>query len=170
MAAVLKDNAGNVVSRRESDDVSANDPNGPSNTNASARPFPLAKPLRSITDEMWHVQFPNWDTRLRDENDANRRRFMAIPFGNGVVKTAHYGSGIYSVLVLNGPFRGQVWVTDPHMGDYVPAAMRTDLHDSLIKTENSYSLHEIGFSFFDWYNHWLSAAAREIEREYRSAT
>ncbi len=169
MAAVLKDETGKVAKRLEFDDVAASyDPNGSGSTTAASRPFPLVNPYRSITDEMWQVQIPRWDARLRAENEANRNRFMAIPFGDGAIKVAHYGSGIYAVLVLNGPFRGQVWVTDPNLGDYVPISMRTDLHNTSFKVENSYSLHREAFFFLDWYNHWLRAAIAEIDRQYRS--
>ena len=42
--------------------------------------------------------------------------------------------------------------------------MRTDLHDTTIKTENAYTLRESAFSFDDWYDHWLNAADAELAR------
>jgi len=167
MAVTLTDEDGQTTYKAELDDVaSIYDPNGLSNTATAKEPFPLKTPYRSITDEMWSVQIPNWDDRLRSEHQRNKSEFKKISFGHGVFRIADYGSGIYAVLVINGNFRGQVWLTDPHMGDYVPASMRTDLHDSTIKTENAYRLHSNSFSFNDWYNHWLDSAFRELDREY----
>jgi hypothetical protein len=159
MGVVLKNALGKIIHRRSYEDVSVNyDPTGAKNTSAAARPFPLVEPHRSITDEMWKVQIPNWDEKLRAENQTRRATFRALAFGDGVLKIADYGSGIYSVLVIQGPFRGQIWVTDPHMGDYVPASMRSDLHDRSVKVEKAYSRYQRGLSFVDWYDHWLSSA------------
>lgn len=167
MGVSVRDENGDVIHVAEHDDVAANyDPDGSTNTPASAASFPLSEPYRSISDEMWEVQIPNWDDRLRAEHEANKTSFNKLAFGHGVFKIAHYGSGIYAVLVSNGPFRGQVWLSDPHMGDYVPASMRADLHDSSIKTENAYAQSLESFTFNSWYNHWLAAAPAEIEREY----
>lgn len=167
MGATVCDENGNVIHASEYDDVAATyDPDGSNNTPASAAPFPLSQPYRSISDEMWEVQIPNWDHRLRTEHEARKSSFNKLAFGHGVLKLSHYGSGIYAVLVSNGPFRGQIWLTDPHMGDYVPASMRTDLHDSSIKTESAYALGRESFTFDSWYNHWLAMAPAEIEREY----
>ena len=114
---------------------------------------------------MWDIPFPNWDEHLRSEYETYKNSFKQIAFGHGVLKIAHYGSGIYAVLITNSPFRDQVWITDPHMGDYVPASMRTDLHDSTIDVQYAYGLHKHPFSFNDWYDHWLDSAFRELERE-----
>ena len=170
IAVILTDDNGQVIHKAKYEDVAANyDPNRSNNTGTAKELFPLKAPYRSITDEMWDVQFPNWDDRLRSEHQANKDAFSRLAFGHGVLKIAHYGSGIYAVLVLNGPFRSQVWVTDPHMGDYVPASMRTDLHDSTVKAEKAYALHQQPFTFNGWYGHWLDSALRELAREYENA-
>ena len=170
MGVTLRDTNGNVTHEAEVDDVGVSyDPDGSNNTAASNQSFPLTAPYRSITDEMWDIQIPNCDDRLRSEHELKNESFKRLAFGHGVVKIAHYGSGIYAVLVVHGPFRGQVWLTDPHMGDYVPVSMRTDLHDSTIKTESAYALHREPFTFYSWYDHWLDSALRELEREYENA-
>ncbi len=167
MRCKVTDTKGTAIHSAELHDVGANcDFDCSCSTEAAQKSFPLTIPHRSITDQMWNVQIPNWNERLRAENQANKDVFNSIPFGHGVLKIAQYGSGIYAVLVLNGLFRGQVWVSDPHMGDYVPASMRTDLHTSEIKTEDAYGLHKEPFTFNGWYSHWLTSASRELEREY----
>jgi hypothetical protein len=128
------------------------------------KPFPLSSPFRSITDQMWDVEIPNWDGPLKAQHQVNRQRFAEIPLSDGAIRIAHYGSAIYALLILNGPFRGQIWLQDPNIGDYVPASMRIDLHDSTVKVEHSYHPHHNAPSFSDWYTHWLNAAVPEVER------
>jgi hypothetical protein len=169
MRVTLTDENGKLTYDHEFEDVGVNyDPDGSINTTTVKESFPLTAPFRSITDEMWDIQIPNWDERLRSQHESNKNAFKSIDFGRGVLKITHYGSGVYAVLVVNGPFRGQVWLTDPHMGDYVPASMRTDLHDSTVKTENAYALYREPFTFISWYSHWLDSAIRELEREYHN--
>jgi hypothetical protein len=52
------------------------------------------------------------------------------------------------------------------MGDYVPASMRTDLHNPSVKVENAYVLHKRSFSFLHWYTDWIECAVRTVQGEY----
>ena len=81
--------------------------------------------------------------------NGGRRRLGKYHSATAHLVIAHYGSAIYAVIVLNGPFRGQIWVHDPNLAEYIPASMRTDLHNSTIKTENAHRLHQNSFSFGD---------------------
>ena len=136
-----------------------------SNSSNAAEPFPLTEPYRSITDEMLGLQDSNWDNQARYDFEVRRSAFSDLAFGHGVLKMANYDSGIYAVLILDGPFRGEVWIVDPNLGEYVPASMRTDLYDSSLIPEQAYKLPRQPSSFVRWYNHWLVSAQREIEND-----
>jgi hypothetical protein len=113
---------------------------------APSRPFPLDGPVDDEDDEIWE------SGRLDD----------------GVWPLASYGCGIMANLVLNGPFRGQVWVVDPNESSYEPFAERAYLHYEecdVIRDKDD----DIVFTFWEWYEHWLDYTFLQVQADYQAA-
>ena len=92
LGVVLKDSAGAVVHRAEVDDIASNyDSAGAMSSSSASRPFPRTAPFRAITNEMWTAGLRNMNDRLRAEHESNRAMFLALPFGDGILKLSHYG-------------------------------------------------------------------------------
>jgi hypothetical protein len=163
------DEAGNELDRFDFhlfDSAASYAPDGDLGAACLTRPFPLTAPFRAITDDMWEAYIPNWNAQIRDRHKANKEELSRVSPSDGAMRIAHYGSRIYALIVLNGPFRGQIWIHDPNLGDYVPASMRTDLHDQTIKVEDAYRLQRKPPLFDEWYQHWLDASSAQTQREY----
>ena len=111
-----------------------------------SRPFPLDGPVDDEDDEIW---------------GTNR-------LDNGVWTLAGYGCGICANLVLNGPFRGQVWVLDPNESCYEPFAERTYLHDEQCDVVRGKD-DDVVFTFSEWYEHWLDYAVLQVQADSRAA-
>ncbi len=71
---------------------------------------------------------------------------------DGSLFLADYGCAIAARLVLDGPFRGQVWVLDGSAGGYVPFGMMHVLHAVHGKRADP-PLER--YDFLDWYEDWL---------------
>lgn len=97
---------------------------------AARRPFPCTVPL------------------LGDSDDGDR---LLVP--DGSLFLADYGCAIAARLVLNGPFRGDVWVLDGSAGGYVPFGMKHALHSP--NGERADAPMDSA-DFLDWYEDWLN--------------
>jgi hypothetical protein len=114
---------------------------------APSRPFLLDRPLDDEEDSIWETLSP----------------------ADGVWTLAGYGCGIVANLVLNGPFRGQVWVFDPNASSYEPFAEQTYLHDEncpVVRDRDD----DIVFTFGEWYEHWLDYAVLGVQADSEAAT
>lgn len=107
-----------------------------SDPGAPSRPFPCAAPF------------------LGDAADppasAAEADLSLVP--DGSMFLADYGCGIGARIVLNGPFRGDVWVLDESAGGYVPFGMMHVLHSA--NGERADGPRE-RYDFLDWYEDWL---------------
>jgi len=104
---------------------------------ALRRPFPLTNSL---------FQF-NREEPSQEEHEVLRRA------SDGTLALAHFGCGIYAILVVTGPQAGTVWVDDRtngvgvgHFADYFPGSL-------FGRQCNMSGPH----SFSAWYQEWLDA-------------
>lgn len=74
---------------------------------------------------------------------------------DGSLLLVDYGCAIEARLVLNGPFRGQVWVLEGSAGAYVPFEQMQTLHAT--DTDQAFDETMGPFNFLSWYEHWLDA-------------
>jgi len=123
-------------------------PDGAIGPKAPSLPFPLSEPLRNA------------------ERDA---KWAALDPATGTLMLADYGCGMNAYLVLNGGFRGQIWVYDPNASWFVPFAETATLHYVGATEVNDCDVRAT-FTFGSWYEHWLDHAIPEASREYESAT
>ncbi|MDB5346613.1 MAG: hypothetical protein JWP89_4990 [Schlesneria sp.] len=146
------------------------------------RPFPLDKPFRVIPDEAWRRGWQNWTDA--DQEDFARRKefFQTIPRNDGAIEVCSFDDYNSFYLVLNGPFRGHIWIHDAVEGDFVPASMRRDrLEADVEEPPKPFSVSAIterlfertrlpppadSFTFTQWYEHWLDKALESIHSEY----
>lgn len=118
-------------------------------------PFPLVEPflgLRSIdTSKLDSEQ--EWETYKEFAAEWDK-----IP-GDGSLLLTHYGCDIYGKLVLNGKYRGQIWIREGDSPSYSPFGYSVHLHDPDQDPCADIPKH---FTFFQWYEHWLDAAWEEF--------
>jgi hypothetical protein len=80
---------------------------------------------------------------------------------------ADYGCGMTAHLVLNGAFRGQVWLHDPNTACFVPFSETATLHyveaPAVAEADQN-----VNFSFASWYEHWIDHAILQATSEYES--
>lgn len=145
------------------------------------QPFNFEKPFRVVSDELVQQGMANWtrETRVRIERDVAFYRDLRP---NGAMRICHYGCDIHAYLVLEGPFRGDIWIHDPVHGEFVPASMRSDLmpqgtHNDL-PAQSMRELNERLFSatrdgphgerwgFLRWYDTWLDGELQNVAKEY----
>ena len=77
-----------------------------------------------------------------------------IPINDGVLLICDYGCAIYAVLVLNGPYSGQVWLRIDDQVYYGPFGGSEILHEESASLEWSECPRE--YTFFEWYESWLN--------------
>jgi len=157
-------------------------PDGKAGRECLQRPFPLNEPFRVIPDEAWHRGWQNW-TEADQENFARRKEyFETIPRTDGSIEICRFGGYDSFQLILNGPFRGHIWIHDETNGDFVPAPMRRDrLEADVWELPGPFSVSKItehsfemtrqpppadSFTFTQWYEHWLNKALELIHYEY----
>jgi hypothetical protein len=126
-------------------------------TPASARPFPLSEPFLGccspahgrLSEEAkgaeYHVLAPAWD---------------AIPKGDGVLQITDYGCAIYGALVLNGRYRGKVWLLSGDAAYYGPFGGAESLHDQT-DAGGGPTWSPRDYPFFEWYESWLDGQLKE---------
>lgn len=122
---------------------------GPTGPESPRRPFSVAEPLRNAE------RGPTWE---------------ALDPAHGTLLLADYGCGMTARLVLNGPFRCQVWLYDPNASWFVPFNETATLHyfsDVMTVAEVDAGAT---FTFAFWYEHWINHALEAAPREYEDAT
>jgi hypothetical protein len=121
---------------------------GPAGPTIPRRPFPLAEPLRNGERD------PRWET---------------LDPAIGTLMLADYGCGMTAHVVLNGPFRGHIWLYDPNASWFVPFNETATLH-YVDASEVNAADAETTFTFASWYEHWIDHALDQAVREAESAT
>jgi len=120
---------------------------------ASKRAFPLSNPvLGSGAFSFQKLSIEEQEGEL----EALFRVWDAIPKEDGVLRLCDYGGGIYGVLILNGPYRGRVWMLQADTGYYGPFGGSEPLHDESVTISWNPSDHPRDYSFLEWYESWLN--------------
>src|ERR1019366_3866505 len=128
-------------------------PDGELGAEAAGKPFPLDAPVR----EEVHV----WDGWAQLDPNI------------GTWTLADYGCAMTAHLVLNGPFRGQVWFYDPNCIGFMPFGEKAFIHccfDEKGPYEPTEEQVKTTFTFCTWYEHWLDNAFEHVRREYETIT
>jgi SMI1 / KNR4 family (SUKH-1) len=122
-------------------------------TVSSRRPFPLQKPLLgSCSPSHQGLTHERQWKELRLLID----KWNKIPTNDGVITISDYGCAMYGVLVLNGPYRGKVWMQTGDAAYYGPFGGAEVLHDESEPSAWTPTNEPRDYSFFDWYEHWLN--------------
>ena len=120
-------------------------------TFASKQPFPLAEPFLGCCSPS-HQQ-P--DDRQWEEYKGLLAQWNKIPKQDGVLAICTYGCAIYAVLILNGPYCGQVWGLAGDVAYYGPFGGFEIFHDESAAIDGSPTNAPHEYSFFEWYENWL---------------
>jgi hypothetical protein len=121
-------------------------------TPQSKRPFPLSEPFLGCCSPS--------HTRLQEKaQQVEYKRLLEawnpIPKDDGVLSICDYGCAICGLLVLNGPFRGKVWVLSGDAAYYGPFGGSEALHDEYAPIEWEPTEIPRDYTFFEWYESWL---------------
>jgi len=115
--------------------------------------FPLEKPiLGTLLPE--HQRLPQ-EMQLEDYSRL-LKYWEPISKEDGVLAISDYGCAIYGVLILNGPYCGQVWI---HQGDaayYGPFGGSEPLHDESWPPDWKATEQPREYMFLEWYESWLN--------------
>ena len=122
-------------------------------TQGSRQPFPLARPFLGCYSPS-HQRLSN--DRQLDEFKDLLKQWTAIPKDHGVLSISAYGCEIYGVLILNGPFCGQVWTLAGDATYYGPFGGSEPLHDESALANWKPTDTPQEYSFFEWYGNWLN--------------
>jgi hypothetical protein len=132
---------------------------GPSGT--FSRPVHLDEHGRELDD----FNLDYWDAarQLLADREGPRRKFPCtepmLELGDdvdergGSLLLADYGCAIEARLVLEGRYRGHVWMLDGSSGALVPFGMMLGLGSP----SNPDEVSDEAFDFLGWYKHWLDA-------------
>lgn len=122
-------------------------------TAGSKEPFTLAKPFLGTCSPS-HQRLSN--ERQWEAFKGLLEEWERIPKGNGVLWISDYGCAMYGVLVLNGPYRGQVWFLTGDAAYYGPFGGSESLHDESAAADWTPTEEPREYSFFEWYEGWLN--------------
>ena len=118
-------------------------------------PFPLVEPFLGLES----IDTSKLD---REQEWEAYKKFAAewdkIPHG-GILFLTDYGCDIYGGLVLNGKYRGQIWISESNSPSYSPFGYSVHLHDPDQEPRADIPKH---FTFYQWYEHWLDGALTEV--------
>jgi SMI1 / KNR4 family (SUKH-1) len=121
-------------------------------TTASERPFPLTAPLLGCCSP-GHQRLSK--DAQREEFGRLQEEWGLIPKDDGVLLICDYGCAIFGRLILNGPFRGNVWIVQGDSAYYGPFGGSGPLHDEYESAEWEPTDSPRGYSFYEWYESWL---------------
>ena len=126
-----------------------------------SKPFPLQRPHQR-NSEMWNLDEGDWSDETKQYAKKHEETNATLDCQAGTFELVNYGCGISAKLVLNGRFRGQVWVLDPNNGEYVPFGEFANLHypDQQLKKKDQ----QKPFTFTEWYEHWLNHTLSFVKR------
>jgi hypothetical protein len=122
---------------------------------AATKPFPLSRPLLGVTSV--HYQQLRKSKRRAQEAAEYRRlldALLKVPRQDGVLALVDYGCGIRGVLVMDGKYRGQVWVASDDGAYYMPFGQHEELHTG---SSSGWTPTDTPreYGFLDWYEHWV---------------
>ena len=86
-------------------------------TPTSREPFPLAVPFLGCESPR-HQRLPKG--QRGEDYGRLLREWERIPLDHGVLKLSDYGCAIHGVLILNGTFRGKLWIFSGDAAYYGP--------------------------------------------------
>lgn len=118
-------------------------------------PFPLIEPFLGLgsIDISKLDQEQEWEAYKKFAAEWDK-----IPDG-GILFLTNYGCDIYGGLVLNGKYRGQIWIWESNCPSYCPFGYAVHLHDP---DQDPCADIPKDFTFFQWYEHWLDGALTEV--------
>lgn len=122
-------------------------------TARSKNHFPLTKPFLGTVSPA-HQRLSN--ERQWEAYAELLKHWEPIPKEDGVLSISDYGCAIYGVLILNGPYRGQVWILQGDTAYYGPFGGSEPHHDESALAEWRPTEHPREYSFLEWYEHWLN--------------
>ncbi len=122
-------------------------------TDRSKNQFPLGNPLLGTLSPE-HQQLPQG--RHWDDYGRLLKAWEPTSKEDGVLAISDYGCAIQGVLILNGPFSGQVWIQHGDTAYYGPFGGSESLHDESWLPEWQATEHPREYSFFEWYESWLN--------------
>ena len=122
-------------------------------TASSKNRFPLTTPfLGTLTPA--HQQPSN--ERQWEEYGELLKQWQPISKEDGVLAISDYGCAIYGVLILNGPYRGNVWIQQGDTAYYGPFGGFEPFHDESALDDWKPTEHPRDYSFLEWYENWLN--------------
>jgi len=117
-------------------------------TARSKNRFPLGEPFLGTLSPVHQWTEQEYDRLLKE--------WQSIPKEDGVLAISDYGCAIYGVLILNGPYRDQVWIQSGDAAYYGPFGGSEWLHDESYPPEWLATGHPREYSFLEWYESWLN--------------
>ena len=122
-------------------------------TARSKNRFPLDKPLLGTLSPA-HQRLP--EEQQGEAYGQLLKQWEPVSKEDGVLAISDYGCAIYGVLILNGPYCGQVWIQQGDTAYYGPFGGSEPLHDESWLPEWEATEHPREYSFLEWYESWLN--------------
>jgi hypothetical protein len=129
----------------------------------SREPFPLAGPFLGCASPRHH-RLPQ--SERSEDYGRLLRDWERIPLDHGVLKLSDYGCAIYVVLILNGTFRGKVWMISGDAAYYGPFGGAEALHDEGAG-EGEWEPTEApkDYPFLEWFESWVDGQLKRLRAE-----
>ncbi|MBW4612784.1 MAG: SMI1/KNR4 family protein [Desmonostoc vinosum HA7617-LM4] len=127
----------------------------PQNCKILSQPFPFA--------EAWN----NLDLIVKDDADisVNNDAYFNEQFIQGSIAIAHYGCGIYAILIITGEQQGNIWIDDRTNDNGIyPASLNFChyFHNADPDEYHPISDDKKALSFYNWYEDWLNRSLEQI--------
>lgn len=120
-------------------------------TDNAGNPFPLKAPMlgvMSVEHQSMTIDQQSCDySKLLSE-------YYKIDKNEGVLNLANYGCGIYAKLVLEGKYRGQIWIDYSDVAGYSPFGGTEEQHEVVVESWVPTNAPR-EYNFLEWYGHWL---------------
>ncbi|MGI8504332.1 MAG: SMI1/KNR4 family protein [Hassallia sp.] len=113
----------------------------------------LCKPF--LLKEAWN----DLNLMIKDKADTENNPYFDSKFVQGTITIAHYGCGIYAMLVVSGEQKGKIWIDDrTNDGGIYPATLNFCHYFHADDPDDFQSCEEEQepLSFYDWYEDWLN--------------
>lgn len=165
------DEAGNVIDPwefRYFDLAALYAPDGEFGRESLRQPFPYTAPISVDALDSSKLSAENWAEEIRSQVRQNLAAFKDHAIVLGALRLCHFGCNINGYLILNGPFRGEVWVHDPSCGYFVPASMKPGLTfvNAEENVESKSESEPQRWNFSQWHDRWLAHELQNIHKEY----
>lgn len=130
-------------------------------TPTSREPFPLAIPFLGCESPR-HQHLPQ--SERSEDYGRLLREWERIPLDHGVLKLSDYGCAIHGVLILNGTFRGKLWIFSGDAAYYGPFGGAEALHDEEAGEWEPTEAPK-DYSFLEWYESWVDGQLKRFRAE-----